>query len=105
MDCFGPSAPVKQTPPARAPGHCRRGDASLLSSDGVTDGYSHRLGNVQSAYALTFLRSLATSTLYRLSIPGRKGKAHCPEKIQYLQAFAMRSVRLVTGRTEQKKGF
>lgn len=51
----------------------------------------HWLGNRQSAYVLTFLRSLATSILHRLRLPGRKGKAHCPEKIQYLQASAMRA--------------
>ncbi|NQU45035.1 hypothetical protein HQ520_17255, partial [bacterium] len=53
--------------------------------------------NRHTANIFTFLRSTVVSMLNRFQIPGRTGRAHCPEKIEYMQADVTRPLRLVRG--------
>ena len=57
----------------------------------------HWVKNPATAYALTFLRSLAVGLLHTLKIPGRTGHAYCPEKIEYIQGDVTRALRVVCG--------
>jgi len=57
----------------------------------------HWVKNPATARCLTFLRSLTVSLLARLRIPGRAGRAHSPEKIEYLQADPKRPLRMILG--------
>lgn len=57
----------------------------------------HWVKSAATAYSLTFLRSVTVGLLRALKIPGRAGRAHCPEKIEYIQGDAGRAVRMVCG--------
>jgi hypothetical protein len=57
----------------------------------------HWMKNRHTANVFTFLRSTVVSMLNRFQIPGRSGQAHCPEKIEYMQADVTRPLRLVCG--------
>ncbi len=57
----------------------------------------HWVKNPATAYVLTFLRSLAVGLLHTLKIPGRSGRAYCPEKIEYIQCEPGRALRMVCG--------
>jgi len=57
----------------------------------------HWVKNRATAYSLTFLRSVAVSLLHALKIPGRCGRAYCPEKIEYIQGDVARALSMVCG--------
>lgn len=57
----------------------------------------HWLKNPDAAGVMTFLRSLAVSLLLSFKLPGRSGRVHCPEKIEYMQQDSQRPVQLVCG--------
>lgn len=57
----------------------------------------HWVKNRATACSLTFLRSVAVSLLHALKIPGRTGRAYCPEKIEYIQRDSARALRMVCG--------
>jgi hypothetical protein len=57
----------------------------------------HWVKNSATAYVLAFLRSLTVGLLHTLEIPGRAGRAYCPEKIEYIQRDFARALRLVCG--------
>ena len=58
----------------------------------------HWLKHRATANVFTFLRSTAVGILSRFKIPGRRGEAHCPERIEYMQADATRPLRQVLDR-------
>jgi len=57
----------------------------------------HWLKNPATAFVFTYLRTLAVGLFHQLELPGRP-RAHCPEKIEYLQADPARPLRLVGGK-------
>lgn len=57
----------------------------------------HWVNNRRTANVFTFLRSTVTGMLHKFKIPDRRRRAHCPEKIEYMQADVTRPLRLVRG--------
>lgn len=57
----------------------------------------HWLKNPKAAFVMTYLRSLAVGLFQRFEIPDQSGRAHCPQKIEYMQQDPSRPVQMVCG--------